>query len=347
MNAGYLVLEDGTVFPGPAVGAPGIAAARPASRRDGRLRGGGHRPELRRPGALLQPTRSSATTASTRRAWSRSASGRGRRHARASGPSRGVARGAGRRRARGRRHARARPRIRDGRDAVRARRGADPDELLARALAEPPIDERGRSTAHRRSARGSRTRSGRAARRGPRPRLQALDPAAPRRGGARGARRARPLGRRRDPRGRRAAVWSGTARATRPARRTQVETVRDLLGRVPALRHLPRPPAARARARPADVQAAVRAPRREPSRARPRTGRVLVTVQNHGFAVAPTTPTSSHVSLNDGTVEGLEGDGFSTVSSTPRRRPGRSTPCPSSTGSRTRACRSAPTFARS
>jgi len=38
-----------------------------------------------------------------------------------------------------------------------------------------------------------------------------------------------------------------------------------------------------------------------------RTGRVLVTSQNHGFAVRPSEATeASHVSLYDGTVEGLE-----------------------------------------
>jgi carbamoyl-phosphate synthase small subunit len=36
------------------------------------------------------------------------------------------------------------------------------------------------------------------------------------------------------------------------------------------------------------------------------TGRVLVTSQNHGFAVAPTeAEEATHVSLYDGTVEGL------------------------------------------
>jgi carbamoyl-phosphate synthase small subunit len=38
-----------------------------------------------------------------------------------------------------------------------------------------------------------------------------------------------------------------------------------------------------------------------------RTGRVLVTSQNHGFAVAPTdAQEATHVSLYDGTVEGLD-----------------------------------------
>ena len=38
-----------------------------------------------------------------------------------------------------------------------------------------------------------------------------------------------------------------------------------------------------------------------------RTGHVLVTCQNHGFAVAPSDGrAATHVSLYDGTVEGLE-----------------------------------------
>ena len=37
------------------------------------------------------------------------------------------------------------------------------------------------------------------------------------------------------------------------------------------------------------------------------TGRVLVTSQNHGFAVAPTEDAeATHVSLYDGTVEGFD-----------------------------------------
>jgi carbamoyl-phosphate synthase small subunit len=54
-----------------------------------------------------------------------------------------------------------------------------------------------------------------------------------------------------------------------------------------------------------------------------RTGRVLVTCQNHGFAVAPSDDVEvSHVSLNDGTVEGLAGDGFATVQFHPEAAPG-------------------------
>ena len=55
-----------------------------------------------------------------------------------------------------------------------------------------------------------------------------------------------------------------------------------------------------------------------------RTGRVLVTVQNHGFAVADTSGAVevTHVSLNDGTVEGFAGDGFATVQFHPEAAPG-------------------------
>ena len=53
------------------------------------------------------------------------------------------------------------------------------------------------------------------------------------------------------------------------------------------------------------------------------TKRVLVTAQNHGFAVAPGEAAEvSHVSLNDGTVEGLEGDGFATLQFHPEAAPG-------------------------
>jgi carbamoyl-phosphate synthase small subunit len=49
--------------------------------------------------------------------------------------------------------------------------------------------------------------------------------------------------------------------------------------------------------------------------------RVLVTVQNHGFAVAADEYVS-HVSLNDGTVEGLAGNGFASVQFHPEAAPG-------------------------
>ena len=53
------------------------------------------------------------------------------------------------------------------------------------------------------------------------------------------------------------------------------------------------------------------------------TKRVLVTVQNHGFAVAADDASAvSHLSLNDGTVEGLEGDGFYSLQFHPEAAPG-------------------------
>jgi carbamoyl-phosphate synthase small subunit len=52
-----------------------------------------------------------------------------------------------------------------------------------------------------------------------------------------------------------------------------------------------------------------------------RTDRVLVTVQNHGFAVEADEYVS-HVSLNDGTAEGLAGEDFATVQFHPEAAPG-------------------------
>ena len=53
------------------------------------------------------------------------------------------------------------------------------------------------------------------------------------------------------------------------------------------------------------------------------SNRVLVTAQNHGFAVAPGNGAEvSHVSLNDGTVEGLGGEGFATLQFHPEAAPG-------------------------
>ena len=68
----------------------------------------------------------------------------------------------------------------------------------------------------------------------------------------------------------------------------------------------------------------VRPSRRQPPRPRHRLEAVLVTAQNHGFAVAPGDAAEvSHVSLNDGTVEGLaRGDGFETLQFHPEAAPG-------------------------
>jgi carbamoyl-phosphate synthase small subunit len=75
------------------------------------------------------------------------------------------------------------------------------------------------------------------------------------------------------------------------------------------------------------------------------TGRVLVTVQNHGFAVIADGDIS-HVSLNDGTCEGLVGDGFESVQFHPEASPGPLDALPFF-DRLAETCRSAPTFARS
>ena len=77
------------------------------------------------------------------------------------------------------------------------------------------------------------------------------------------------------------------------------------------------------------------------------TKRVLVTAQNHGFAVAPGDAAEvSHVSLNDGTVEGLRGDGFETLQFHPEAAPGPHDAVPFFDRIAT-ACRREPTFAAS
>ena len=77
------------------------------------------------------------------------------------------------------------------------------------------------------------------------------------------------------------------------------------------------------------------------------TSRVLVTVQNHGFAVdASDAPEVSHLSLNDGTVEGLAGDGFASLQFHPEAAPGPLDAIPFFDRIAD-ACRSAPTFAAS
>ncbi|MDX6512758.1 MAG: carbamoyl-phosphate synthase small subunit [Gaiellaceae bacterium] len=52
------------------------------------------------------------------------------------------------------------------------------------------------------------------------------------------------------------------------------------------------------------------------------TGRVLVTSQNHGYALAAPDDLTTHVSLNDGTCEGIAGDGFFAVQFHPEAAPG-------------------------
>ncbi len=78
-----------------------------------------------------------------------------------------------------------------------------------------------------------------------------------------------------------------------------------------------------------------------------RSGRVLVTVQNHGYAVsAADAELVTHVSLNDGTVEGLAGEGFASVQFHPEAAPGPLDALPFFEEIAA-ACRRAPTFARS
>jgi carbamoyl-phosphate synthase small subunit len=77
------------------------------------------------------------------------------------------------------------------------------------------------------------------------------------------------------------------------------------------------------------------------------TRRVLVTAQNHGYAVeAGDAAEVSHVSLNDGTVEGLRGDGFETLQFHPEAAPGPHDAIPFFARIAD-TCRSAPTFAAS
>jgi carbamoyl-phosphate synthase small subunit len=75
------------------------------------------------------------------------------------------------------------------------------------------------------------------------------------------------------------------------------------------------------------------------------SSRVLVTAQNHGFAVeASDVAEVSHVSLNDGTVEGLEADGLATVQFHPEASPGPLDALPFFDRIAD-ACRNAPTYA--
>ncbi len=77
------------------------------------------------------------------------------------------------------------------------------------------------------------------------------------------------------------------------------------------------------------------------------SSRVLVTAQNHGYAVeASDAAEVSHVSLNDGTVEGLEGDDVATLQFHPEAAPGPHDALPFFDRIAT-ACRREPTFAAS
>ena len=78
-----------------------------------------------------------------------------------------------------------------------------------------------------------------------------------------------------------------------------------------------------------------------------RSGRVLVTVQNHGYAVSPKDEELvTHLSLNDGTVEGFAGEDFASVQFHPEAAPGPLDALPFFDRI-AETCRSAPTFALS
>jgi carbamoyl-phosphate synthase small subunit len=78
-----------------------------------------------------------------------------------------------------------------------------------------------------------------------------------------------------------------------------------------------------------------------------RSRRVLVTVQNHGYAVATDDDELvTHLSLNDGTVEGLAGEDFTTVQFHPEAAPGPLDALPFFDRI-AETCRSAPIFAQS
>ena len=78
-----------------------------------------------------------------------------------------------------------------------------------------------------------------------------------------------------------------------------------------------------------------------------RSGRVLVTAQNHGYAVhCDDEELVTHRSLNDGTVEGLAGDGFAAVQFHPEAAPGPLDALPFFDRIAA-SCRSAPIFALS
>ena len=111
-----------------------------------------------------------------------------------------------------------------------------------------------------------------------------------------------------------------------------VETVEGAPRQEADLRHLPRSPAPRARARRQDVQAQVRPSRRQPAGARQATGRDR---DHHAEPRLLRRPRSlegrvetTHMHLNDGTSEGLAAPAstaLSACSTTPRRPPARTT----------------------
>ena len=315
-TAGYLLLEDGTAFAGSLGAADGVALRRGGVHdRHDRLPGDRHRPQLRRAADLLH------------RADGRQLRRR-RRAARVDGAAR--ARGAD-----------APPRWRRLGGVARGHGVVALDEIDTRRLDAAPARRR-------RDARGRRRRRRRAARRGGArrgPRAQPTmtgaalvaavsTPAFPTsrtRPGPRapsalvdyGAKRSivhrLASGRRRGHgvpargRRRRAPSHDGVLLSNGPGDPEplveETEAIRATLGPRPDPRHLPRPPAAR-RSRPGTRPYKLPFGHRganHPVLDR-RSGRVLVTSQNHGFAVAcrAEDAEATHVSLYDGTVEGFD-----------------------------------------
>ena len=232
-----------------------------------------------------------------------------RRHARGAGPGvDGLAARARRRRARRDRHALARPAParprRDGRGdraGTRRRRGA------RRSRAGRDGGPGARRAASRRASPYVYADARPAARRGRRLRDEALDPPAARRRG-RGGRRSIPH----DVDADELAGYDGVVLSNGPGDPEPLDeetaVVRDLLGRVPVLRHLPRPPAARRSppaTRPSSSRSATAARTTRCSSARraacsspPRTTASRSKPTDEAEATA--------VSLYDGTVEGFD-----------------------------------------
>ena len=267
MRPAQLVLEDGTVFAGSAVGAPGVAAGEACFT----TAMAGYEEAASDPSYMAQVLclQLSARRQLRRRPGPARVGRRVRRGDRDAQGATGlgaVAGVAGSGRARGRRHTGARPEdSRRRRASLRARRGAG--RRAARARARRAADRRPAARQAGRHAAAVSARCGSADYRA-RPRLQALDPHATGVVRPRGHGRPRRLGRGGDPRDR-AARRARQQRARRPGRARRADRDGPRPARPgAALRHLPRPPDPRARARAGDVQAPVRAPRREPSRAR-------------------------------------------------------------------------------
>ena len=183
---------------------------------------------------------------------------------------------------------------------------ASVDEALAAVREQPAMAGRALAPGVSAARAVRLQRRGLGADRGGRLRLQALDPAAGSPGRARPSRSIRTT-RARTSSPATTASCSRTGPATPSRSRAEVETVKALLGRVPVfgicLGHQ--------LLALATGHETFKLPFGHRGANHPvldkRTNRVLVTSQNHGFAVAPSDGAeATHVSLYDGTVEGLD-----------------------------------------